>query len=142
VAPKGQGELKFVPPGGAAFPARFTIAVRADLTGAPGGCLGLFTATASQLYILGELCADGHVSLVTTSHAIAPVFGPDQPGTVHTLALSVDSSSVRLAVDGKAVGRLALPSAARYQEVGLSVANLGTTSGAALLSDFVYMPTP
>jgi hypothetical protein len=142
VPPKGQGELEFVPPGGAAFPARFTIAVRADLTGAPGGCVGLFTATASQLYILGELCADGHVSLVTTSHAIAPVFGPDQPGTVHTLALSVDSSSVRLAVDGKAVGRLALPSAARYQEVGLSVANLGTTSGAALLSDFSYTPTP
>jgi hypothetical protein len=134
--------LQFVPPG-LIFASNYQISARVDLGGLSSGCAGLITRASSQGFYEDDICNDGSWSVfLNTGSTEAIDQGTTASGSVYDIAVQVQGTTLILSINGTTLPAVVSTALTSSDFVGVSINNLGNTTGQATVSNFIYRPLP
>jgi hypothetical protein len=133
--------VSFVPPDGY-FAGDYRLSVHVNFGGLASGCLTLETRVTTAGYYWANVCSQGTWTIDRSDGAVLTALsdGLIAPAQSHTVQVTAQGASQRLAIDGRQVAVVADPRYTRTAQLVIGVQNLTGQPGQAGLSNFTFTP--
>ena len=133
--------VSFVPPDGY-FAGDYRLSVHVNFGGLASGCLTLETRVTTAGYYWANVCSQGTWTIDRSDGAVLTTLsdGLIAPAQSHTVQVTAQGASQRLAIDGRQVAVVADPRYTRTAQLVIGVQNLTGQPGQAGLSNFTFTP--